>query len=388
MDERENKGRIKLNYRKINDILKLSNKLLKVIYVLVAILTIYVCINIFKELKILDFILEVLGIVAPLFIGIAIAWLFNPIVKWFEKHKIKRIFGVLFVYIVLLGAIGLMIGSLVPILYDEIVSFASSIPSMVTGFESTLTKFLNKFNGIDGINSEVIREKIFSNIEVYGNNLSDTLPATLLSVGKTIISGVSDFVVGLIIGFFLLLSFDSVNDSLAGLVPKRHKKSMKELTDSVDKSLKNYVAGVLIDAVVILFICLVAFTLVGLRAPLLFAIFCAITNVIPYIGPYIGAVPALIVAFSTSPTVGLLTLVSIVVIQFFEGNFLQEYLMSKTTKLHPVTIIIGLLVFGHYFGMLGMIISTPLIAVCKELFKFMDKKYNFFDRDEGELVDE
>jgi predicted PurR-regulated permease PerM len=124
------------------------------------------------------------------------------------------------------------------------------------------------------------------------------------------------------------------------------------------------------------------FSLIGLRAPLLFALFCAITNVIPYAGPYIGAVPALIVGFATSPTIGLLTLIAIVIIQFFEGNFLQEMIMSKTTKLHPVTIISGLLIFGHFWGIFGMVISTPLLAVVKQIYLFLDEKYDFFKSDD------
>ena len=75
--------------------------------------------------------------------------------------------------------------------------------------------------------------------------------------------------------------------------------------------------------------------IVGLKAPLLFGLFCGLTNVIPYAGPYIGGAPAVIVGFSQSPTIGILTLVVIAVIQFLEGNFLQPVIMAKSTKLHP-----------------------------------------------------
>ena len=116
--------------------------------------------------------------------------------------------------------------------------------------------------------------------------------------------------------------------------------------------------------------------IVGLRAPLLFGLFCGITNVIPYAGPYIGGAPAVIVGFSRGPVVGVLTLISIIIIQFLEGNFLQPVIMSKTTKLHPVTIIVGLLIFGHFFGIVGMVISTPLIAVLKSITVFFLEKFN------------
>ena len=77
-------------------------------------------------------------------------------------------------------------------------------------------------------------------------------------------------------------------------------------------------------------------------------------------------------------------LVVIVIIQFLEGNFLQPLIMSKTTKLHPVTIILGLLVFGYFFGIVGMLISTPVIAALKTVFKFYDNKYGIIEKDEEE----
>ena len=123
--------------------------------------------------------------------------------------------------------------------------------------------------------------------------------------------------------------------------------------------------------------------MVGLKAPALFGFFCGLTNIIPYLGPYIGGAPAVIVGFTQSPTIGILTIVVIAVIQFLEGNFLQPVIMSKTTKLHPVTIILGLLVFGYFFGILGMLLSTPIIAVCKTIFQFFDKKYGLISKDDS-----
>lgn len=375
MEEKELKG--KSRSRKINDILNTSHKLLKIIYILVIVLAIYIFIKIFQELSIKKRLLDILSILIPLFIGIAVAWLFNPLVKWLEKHKVKRIFGVIIVYILLLSFLGLLLGTLIPILYEEIISFASSIPNLVAELEKGLNGFISKFDNIDGVNIESIQKNVMSQIDSFGNNLSSSLPTILINTISGFISGISDFVMGLIIGFFFLLSFDNIGYTLASFIPHKHKEDVDKLCNVVEKSLRNYISGVLIDAVVILVICWITFSLIGLRAPLLFAVFCAITNVIPYFGPYIGAVPALIVGFSMSPTVGLLTLVAILTIQFFEGNFLQEYIMSKTTKLHPITIIIGLLIFGHYWGIVGMIISTPLISILKQLIIFFYDRFDF-----------
>ena len=90
---------------------------------------------------------------------------------------------------------------------------------------------------------------------------------------------------------------------------------------------------------------------------------------------------------SQGSSVGLLTLLVIVVVQTIEGNFLQPIIMSKTTKLHPVTIMLGLLLFGYFFGIIGMFISTPIIGVIKSIFMFFEEKYHFFSH-KNEIVEE
>ncbi len=377
MEEKEIKK--KINYKKLNDILKLSHKVLKVFYVLIFIVCVYVVLKICQELKVLNFILDILRILIPLFIGIIIAWLFNPFVSFLEKKGIKRVFGVIIVYILLIGIIALLVGSILPLLYDQIISFAHTIPNLVASLEDLLNSFINKFNHIDVIDIEAVKSNIIGQLDKIGKNISSSLPAYTINGIKTLFSGLSSFIIGLVIGFFLLLRSNGVGDTLIGFAPKKWRQDAYKLAETINVSLRNYVLGVIIDACVIFFICTLAFSLIGLKAPLLFAAFCAITNVIPYVGPYIGAVPALIVGFSVSPTVGILTLAAIVIIQFIEGNFLQEYIMSKTTKLHPVTIITGLLIFGYYWGILGMVVSTPIISIIKQLWLFFDDKYDFFN---------
>ena len=108
--------------------------------------------------------------------------------------------------------------------------------------------------------------------------------------------------------------------------------------------------------------------IIGLKAPLLFGLVCGITNIIPYLGPYLGGVPTVIVAFSQGTTVGIITAIFITIVQFLEANFLQPYVMHKTTKINAVLILVGLLVFGSLFGIIGMLIATPIISVLKVLF--------------------
>ena len=139
----------------------------------------------------------------------------------------------------------------------------------------------------------------------------------------------------------------------------------------INGKLRSYVGGVLLIMVLVFITQSIGFSLAGLSAPFLFALFCAITDVIPYIGPWIGGAPAVIVGFTIDPMVGVFCLISVLVCQLLENNFYQPLIMGKTMKLHPVTIMLGLLLFNYFFGMIGMIVATPVIATIKIIIEFI-----------------
>ena len=370
------KNNKELDIEKVNEAVSLLDNILKIAYVFIIIVALFFIIKLCKELHITSLILVILKILAPLFIGLFIAWLFAPMVKKLQKKGIKRSIGTTIVYIVFIGLLVLLIGSILPILKDQINDFLQTLPSIFESVKNWISDILAKLSKIDGFNVDIVKSNVFAKVEEFSTSLTTTLPDTAVNTIKVFVSGLGTFVIGLIIGFYLLMGFDNAGELLITLLPKKYQKDAKELGDEVNNSLRKFINGAIIDAFFVFVITSIAFVLVGLRAPLLFGLFCGITNVIPYAGPYIGGIPAVIVAFAKSPITGILTLISIVVIQFLEGNFMQPVIMSKTTKLHPVTIIVGLLIFGHFFGIIGMVISTPLIAVLKSITVFIMGKLN------------
>ena len=145
--------------------------------------------------------------------------------------------------------------------------------------------------------------------------------------------------------------------------------------DQINDTCKNFVQGTLFISFIVFIITSIFFALIGLPSPMLFGLICGITNIIPYIGPWIGGAIATIVGFTVSPLVGILTIVIAFAAQQVDGIILQPLIMSKTMKLHPVTIMVGLLVFGYFFSVIGMIIATPTIAVLKILVVEFNNKY-------------
>lgn len=374
----------KIDYKNLNEILRLGKTILKILLITIIVVGVYVILMVLKELQVSKFLISILSILSPLFMGFAIAWLFNPFVKMLERKGIRRIIGVIISYEIIVLALVLIFSALIPVVYEQIVDFTNSVPAIMESIKGFIDSMFNKLHNMGSINTDMIKDTLYSNIANVGTTVTKTLPSTLWNSLLSIVSGIGNCLVGLIIGFFLLLGFDNIINKFYELLPNKFHDSTKELLPRINKSLRGYVNGAMFDASIIFVACSIVFALIGLKAPLLFALFCAIMNVIPYAGPYIGAVPALIVGFSQGTGIGIGVGISIIVIQMLEGNILSPIVMSKTTNLKPVTIIVGLLIFGHLFGMIGMLLSTPIIGILKVIFEFINKKYNLISGEKNE----
>jgi len=362
----------------LNDVISISKRILKLFYVLLIVIGAYVLLKIVKELGIISIFLTILKILSPLFIGVVVAWLLNPFVKWLETKKVRRGLGVSLAYVILAGALILLIKAIIPLIYNQTIELVGNFPDIFDSVKNWIDGIFNNVNS-SAINIENFKNNLMIRLDEFSVNLSTALPSFIINSATTVISYIGTFLIGLVIGFFLLLNSNNVSNILFDIMPKKWRKSAHELGSNINQSLRNYVNGALLDACVVFLVSTIAFAIIGLKAPVLFGIFCGLMNVIPYAGPYIGGAPAVIVAFSQGTGVGIAVLIAIVIIQMIEGNVLQTLIISKTTKLNPVTIIIGLLVFGHFFGIVGMLLSTPIIGVCKVIVKYFDDKYDILN---------
>ena len=363
-----------LDYASLNQILTIGSKLSEIFYIIAIIAIVILGTHLIKEWGILSFIGELLGVISPIFIGFIIAWLFDPLVRWLQKKKIPRIIGCIISYLIIFGILFLLLYLLIPTFVDQIKDFAATLPELLKNSRDILDKFFEVFSKITDITVTGIKKEVYAALEEFGIMLTTSLPTALINIGKNLISGGVTFVLGLMIGFYMLFDFDKINRTIENTMPKKWRKSYKEIVTRLNDSLRGYFQGLLLIMLLVFITQSIGLTLAGLQAPLLFALFCALTDVIPYFGPYIGAIPAVIVGFTISPLTGVLVIIAILIVQALENNFYQPLIMGHTMKLHPVTIMIGLLVFQHFFGIIGMIVATPVIAACKVIFNYIDEK--------------
>lgn len=330
----------------------------------------------------------ILKILSPFFIGIVIAWLLDPCVKFLYKRGINRVLGTILVYIVMLVVLYLIITSVFPLLLNQINEFIATLPMVFDDIIVWSNNFVDRFHNISFLDIETVKTDLVDSINAFVLSLTTDIPAMTVNFFKGLVSAIGIFALGLMIGFYLLFDFDNVGKVLLSLLPARARKDALILFMEANDSLFNYIKGTLFVSFIIFVISSIVFTIIGLKAPLLFGLICGITNIIPYIGPYLGAIPATIVAFTQGMTIGIITLITICIVQFVEGNFIQPLVMSKTMKLHPVTILLGLLIFGYFFGIWGMIIATPLVAIIKSIAIFIENKYNILKfKQEEEIIE-
>jgi len=364
--------------KNINEVVSLSKKILKLVYIVMIIGIVFLVTLLIKEWGILKFILTILKVATPFFIGFAIAWIFNPLVILLEKKGIKRGFGVPIVYLLFLGILFLFFYFLIPTVYNQLNDLITSIPSIIIQIEDFIKGILNNIQGID---VEAVQANIFATIETLIANITTNLPDFILNSVGAIFSGIGTVLIALVIGIYMLFDFNNINDYLMKFIPKKHKKDVSTLLFDMGAEVRKCVNGTLLVAFMVFVGDSIGFLLVGLKAPILFGLLCGITDLIPYIGPYIGGIAAVIVGFSQGTVIGIITTIIVVVVQLIENYVLQPIVMSKTMKLHPVTIMLGLLIFGYFFGIVGMILATPTIALFKVIYRFFAKKYNWFNSD-------
>lgn len=366
----------KINYENLNVIINLTKKILKIVYVLIILTIIYATTIIGKEWGIIEFIFNMIKVLTPLFIGFIIAWMLDPIVKYLEQKKIKRVIGIIIVYILVLGLLIFSITEFIPILFNEINELIKSIPAIFSDIEAWLNNLFSGIKSIDYFDFDTMKINMANSISDMAKNLVTTLPETFMNLVNGLFSFLGTFALGLLMGFYILYDYKKLKEKAYNLVPNKFKEDYKELMNSMNVSLFGFVKGTLLASTIVFVTSAIALSILGLKAPLLFALIAAILNIVPYVGPYLGIFPAAIVGFTQSSATGILVIIVLGIVQLIEGNIINPLIMSKTMKLNPITILISILLFGYLFGMLGVILAAPLASVIKVIYLFVLKKLN------------
>ncbi len=369
----KNKIDKEVNKNELNEVISLSKKILKVLYFVFIAFLILAAIVAIQKLNIIGIILEFLKVISPFFIGFVAAWLLRPLVLKLNEKTHNNTFSSIIVFSSFVLILGVLLYTFIPTIYTEVNELVGLLPGFIEEITNNINDFF-KAMASNGVNLGDFKDKLVLTITNFGTDIAKGLPTMLINIIISLFSGIGTFVMGLIIGIYMLIDYENIGKHFKNLFPKKLQNDVYILSTRMSTEVRKCVNGTFLVALMVLVCDSIGFTLVGLNAPLLFGLFCGITDLIPYIGPYIGGAAAVLVGFTQDPLIGIGTLIICVIVQVVESYILQPIVMSRASNLHPIVIIIALLVFGHFFGILGMVLATPCLTILRVLFEFTKEK--------------
>ncbi len=369
----KNKLDKEVDKKELNDVITLSKKILQILYIVFIAVIILAGIIALRMLNVFPIILEVLKVVSPFFIGFAFAWLLRPIVLRLNKKINNNTLSSILVFAVFALVLFLILYIFIPTVYEEVNELVGLIPSFIERITNWINDLFANFKD-SGLDLEEFKNNLLINLTKYGTGLATEMPTNIINFIISLFSGIGTFVMGLIIGVYMLIDYDNILIHCRKILPLNIQDDAHKLSSRMSTEVRKCVNGTFLVALMVLICDSLGFAIIGLNAPLLFGILCGLTDLIPYIGPYIGGAAAVIVGLTQDPLVGIGALIVCVIVQLVENYILQPIVMSKASSLHPIVIIIALLVFGHFFGIIGMILATPTLTILRVIIEFILEK--------------
>jgi predicted PurR-regulated permease PerM len=306
-------------------------------------------------------ILQVLLIASlPFLLGAFIAYLLHPLVEKLNEAGIHRAIAILLIYILFFGGIGYGIYKGTPLLIHQLKDLSENAPV----FTKQYRKWLHIINHETSTWPDGIQTQLKTRIDGMEEWLTN-LVATLLSGFMKFMNSLIYFAIVPFISFYLLKDIHKVKRFFWHLIPNKWRYSAKLFSRDLDKSLGGYIRGQLLVCTFIGGLAAVTFWFLDMKYPLILSLIIGITNVIPYFGPIIGAIPAVIVAGTISNNMIIYVVILVFVLQFIEGNILSPLIVGKSLHMHPLFIMGALIVGGEVGGIVGLIIAVPLLAMVK-----------------------
>lgn len=353
------------------DNFKRSRLLIWLTEILIAVSTIFICTK-------LGFIFKPVGIfISTIFIPLLIAgflyYMFNPIVKLFMKIKvsknkyINRTWATTIVFLLALLLIIYLTASVVPHLVNQVANLVSNFPKFAHQQQEQLTTLTQH-----GIFKKIDWSPFVSRVqESTTGYIKNNLVGLTNSLGNVISMATSVIIIIItvpVILFYMLKDGERLLPTIEKIFPatsELRREQTADLLKKMNETLSKYIGGQVIECLFVGTFTSLGYFFVGQKYALLLGVFAGICNIIPYVGPYFGIVPALLVAFSSNFSQVVWVIVIVIVVQQIDGNLVYPNVIGKSLKIHPLTIIIILLAAGKISGLLGMILAIPFYAVVK-----------------------
>lgn len=298
-------------------------------------------------------------------LALIISYLISPLISYLEGAGISRLIAILLVYCFFTTLAGVAIAILTPFLIAQVATLKGQMPAYVDGtvklFEHTARTLEALTSGVMQIN---LSEKLHDFLTDQSTYLITILPGALSSSASVLF-------LSPLLGFFLLKDGRQFTRAVLQLVPNNIFELMLSLQYEISGQIAQYLRARLLESIIVGIVCLIGFLVLGLPFAFLLALFAAIANLIPYVGPLFGAAPGVIFALvndSSNTTITLILLIYILA-QLVDNLLIIPLVVARVVNLHPVTVILVVLLGAQVLGILGMFISIPVASAIKVTFR-------------------
>ena len=366
--------------------------------IFIGILILYLITIIFNKFPILGYTLS------SAIIAIIFAYIIDPIVNYLERKGVKRQFGVIIVYISVVLIFGVLIVSVIPKTINEISKLLASLPEMV----DTLTKNVNSFltdifakfnielpdNFIDfykesnpkvegNVETPQIVSNILNSMKKTINDLVTKAQGSLMGSLSGVFSKVYGFVTSafrlvliIIFSFYFSVDKEKFTHKVRKSMPNKYREDITYLANRIDIALQQFIRGRMLLAIFVGVLTMVYLLILRVDFAIIIGLITCVADIIPFIGPFLGCVPAVLFAFMDSPIKAFWVLILFILVQWIENNILAPKLIGDSTGLNPLIILISIIIGGGIFGVWGMVISVPITSIIFILIDFAKIKYN------------
>lgn len=327
------------------------------------------------------------GLMTPFIYGAALAYVLNPVLNWLEKKVFPKVFGdrvskrsrrglgVLLTVLFGCAVVALFLAVLIPQIIESVDSLAQAIYAFLPQAQNFLNDLLAQYGnnemlmdvlsvlGVDISDPSMALQRFATRSYTF---LTQVLPNLFGGVMR-FTSGLLDVVVGIIIAIYLLLSkevfYAQVKKMMFAFFPRRVAQATLNLTHDSNAIFCGFISGKLLDSAIIGVLCFIGCSILQMPYTVLVSFIVGVTNIIPYFGPFIGAIPSIFIIMIANPLKSLIFAVFVLVLQQLDGNIIGPKILGDSTGLSAFWVIFAVTFFGGLFGFVGMLIGVPTFAV-------------------------
>ena len=323
--------------------------------------------------------LSFLGSVLTSFsIGLILAYLINIPYVWFNKKafgalsrkggrsaKSGKIISFVLAYIMTLLIIVFLFWIIIPQLVRSLSLLVQNITFYINEAENFIQNLSTRF-GQDNLYQDQL-EKVMKTLETSIDTWISEILENALNTVVNVTSYITNWIIGIVFSVYLLYNKEmllrQIRKALQAFFSQKHFDRIFELSARANRMFSGFIAGNLIDAMIVGVLCFIGASIIGTPFPLLISVIIGVTNIIPVIGPFIGAVPSALIILLVDPIKALIFVAMIIAIQQVDGNIIKPRLFGNRVGLSSVWVLLAIVIGGGFFGIMGMIFAVPIFAL-------------------------